>query len=50
LTDDAGTDAIPSFSRDGAWIYFSSTRTGRPEIWKIPAEGGQLIQVTTNGG
>jgi Tol biopolymer transport system component len=50
LTDDPGTDSIPSFSRDGAWIYFSSTRTGRPEIWTIAAEGGQPVQVTTNGG
>lgn len=50
LTDDAATDAIGSFSGDGKWIYFMSGRTGRNEIWKMPAAGGQPLQVTTNGG
>jgi Tol biopolymer transport system component/DNA-binding winged helix-turn-helix (wHTH) protein len=50
LTHHPGTDAIPSFSRDGQWIYFMSTRTGREEIWKMPAAGGKPLQVTTTGG
>ncbi len=50
MTNDPGTDAIGSFSRDGNWIYFTSSRTGRNEIWKMPAVGGQPHQVTTNGG
>ena len=40
----------PSFSIDGKWIYFRSNRFGRDEIWKIPHEGGEPIQVTKNGG
>ena len=40
----------PSFSMDGNWIYFRSNRSGRDEIWKIPHEGGEPIQVTKNGG
>ena len=40
----------PSFSMDGNWIYFRSNRSGRDEIWKIPHEGGEPIQVTRKGG
>ena len=40
----------PSFSMDGNWIYFRSNRSGRDEIWKIPHEGGDPIQVTKKGG
>jgi Tol biopolymer transport system component len=38
-----------SYSRDGRWIYFRSDRSGRNEIWKMPAEGGAARQVTRNG-
>jgi Tol biopolymer transport system component len=41
---------MPSWSHDGRWIYFSSTVTGRQEIWKIPSAGGKAVQVTRNGG
>ena len=41
---------IPKWSRDGRWIYFSSSRTGRPEIWKIHPDGTSETQVTTTGG
>jgi Tol biopolymer transport system component/DNA-binding winged helix-turn-helix (wHTH) protein len=41
---------FPNWSRDGRWIYFRSTRSGRSEIWKIPAAGGDAIQVTKNMG
>jgi Tol biopolymer transport system component len=40
----------PSWSHDGRWIYFSSDRTGRGEIWRIPAEGGEAEQITQDGG
>jgi Tol biopolymer transport system component len=40
----------PSVSHDGKWIYFASTRTGREEVWRLPAEGGQAVQVTHEGG
>ncbi len=29
---------------------FLFDRTGRTEIWKMPAEGGEMVQVTTGGG
>ena len=30
----------PEWSRDGQWIYFVSSATGRKEIWKVQAAGG----------
>ena len=50
LTNDSSDDKGPSYSRDGKWIYFSSNRSGEPQIWKIPAEGGSAVQVTAKGG
>ena len=49
LTTDPADDIVPSWSHDGHWIYFESTRTGRAEIWKLPARGGQPIQITHGG-
>jgi len=43
-------DQVPSWSRDGNWIYFGSNRSGRPEVWRAPAAGGNAQQVTTTGG
>ena len=39
-----------SWSRDGRWIYFTSNRGGERQIWKMPAEGGDPVQVTKKGG
>lgn len=43
-------NAVPSWSRDGKWIYYFSDRTGRHEIWRISPSGGQPRQITDNGG
>jgi eukaryotic-like serine/threonine-protein kinase len=43
-------DRVPSFSRDGKWIYFSSNRDERDEIYRVPAGGGDAVRVTDNGG
>jgi Tol biopolymer transport system component len=51
LTSNPANDSFPSFSRDGRWIYFSSNRASRErQIWKIPASGGDAVQVTTDAG
>ena len=50
LTNSGSGDYLPNFSRDGKWIYFSSNRNSRIEIWKLPANGGEPVQVTSNGG
>jgi len=39
-----------SWSRDGRWVYFASDRSGRREVWKMLAVGGDLAQVTRDGG
>jgi hypothetical protein len=41
---------VPSFSRDGKWIYFASDQTGDWQVWKVPGGGVGEVQVTTNGG
>ncbi len=43
-------DVAPTWSRDGAWIYFGSTRSGTLQIWKIPSQGGEAVPVTQKGG
>ena len=43
-------ESVPTWSRDGRWIYFSSTRSGANAIWKMPAAGGPAVQVTRHGG
>lgn len=50
LTSDPSDDAVPSVSHDGKWIYFASGRTGRWEVWRMPADGGQAMQMTQQGG
>ena len=50
LTTDQAEDVAPSWSRDGRWIYFGSNRGGSMQIWKMPAAGGQPVQVTEQGG
>ncbi|MCP4546457.1 MAG: DUF5050 domain-containing protein [bacterium] len=43
-------DVASSWSRDGDWIYFDSYRDKAWNIWKLKIEGGEVRQVTTNGG
>jgi eukaryotic-like serine/threonine-protein kinase len=50
LTHSKFYEGDPSFSRDGKWIYFVSDRGGNFQVWKMPAEGGDNIQVTRKGG
>lgn len=50
VTHDPVKAHIPSFSRDGRWIYFSSHRTGREEVWRVASQGGPEEQVTHEGG
>jgi len=50
LTGHPADDGVASWSRDGRFIYFVSNRTKAWEVWKMPADGGDAIQVTRNGG
>jgi eukaryotic-like serine/threonine-protein kinase len=44
-----GSSFVPSFSRNGKWIYFSNTRTGRAEGFRVPIDGGPATQLTYAG-
>ncbi|MDO8942815.1 MAG: hypothetical protein Q7U75_06500, partial [Desulfobacterales bacterium] len=50
LTAAQSDDVAPTYSRDWQWIYMASNRSGRSEIWRISAVGGEAEQVTRNGG
>jgi Tol biopolymer transport system component/DNA-binding winged helix-turn-helix (wHTH) protein len=50
LTENKEHDYLPTWSHDGKWIYFCTDRFGTSQIMKVPAEGGEPTQVTTNGG
>ena len=51
LSSDPSVDLFPSYSADGHWIYFSKNVTGNNfRVWRMPAEGGQAIQITHRGG
>jgi Tol biopolymer transport system component len=50
VTHEPSNENIPSFSRDGRWIYFGSDRTGRIEVWRAAIGGGAEEQVTHDGG
>ena len=49
LTADPGDENMPTWSRDGRWIYFSSDRGGGLDIWRTAVSGGPSERVT-NGG
>ena len=46
LTAHPDRDASPAFSRDGAAVYFLSTRGGSQQVWRIALTGGEAEQVT----
>ncbi len=50
LTDHPGDDLVPSWSRDGRFIYFGSGRSGTLQVWKQSPHGGEPVQVTQHGG
>jgi len=51
LTSDPAREGLPSWSGDGRWIYFVSTRSGvNPDVWRMTPDGGQPTRITRNGG
>lgn len=50
ITEHPASDVMPSWSHDGRWIYFSSDRSGKYDLWRVAADGGEASQVTRFGG
>ena len=51
LTYDDSPDQLDAWSRDGAWIYFSSTSrdlAGMNDIYRISAIGGTAMQISSD--
>jgi Tol biopolymer transport system component len=49
MAESTEDEELPYWSRDGRWLYFASNRSGRSELWRVPSEGGQAVQVTRHG-
>lgn len=43
-------NGVPSWSRDGSVIYFTSGRTGNFQIWRHELATGREVQITHDGG
>jgi len=41
-----GPDLAPTWSNDGLWVAFSSTRDGQPEIYRMRPDGMQVERLT----
>jgi Tol biopolymer transport system component len=50
LSNHPATDTVPTWSRDGRFIYFHSNRSGSSQVWKMRADGSQPRQITRGGG
>jgi Tol biopolymer transport system component len=50
LVADPSEERVPTWSRDGRWVYFASKRSSSWQVWKVLAEGGAPVQVTKQGG
>ncbi|HXM43746.1 MAG TPA: S9 family peptidase [Bryobacteraceae bacterium] len=46
LTRGEKSASAPEFSPDSRYIYFSSERSGKPNIWRIPVDGGEAEMLT----
>jgi len=46
LTADASADRDPRWSKDGRWLYFSSDRSGIPNIYAIEMATERLFQIS----
>ena len=46
LTGGTGNNDTPRWSADGKSLYFSSTRSGSAQIWRLDMDGGEAQQIT----
>jgi Tol biopolymer transport system component len=51
LRDSSAADLYGQISPDGRWVAFTSTETGRPEVYVLPFPGpGPKVQISADGG
>jgi eukaryotic-like serine/threonine-protein kinase len=50
IADQPGDSITPCFDPAGQWIYFTSSRTGSLQLFRMPLTGGPATQVTRGGG
>ncbi|MEA2538787.1 MAG: hypothetical protein QOH35_153 [Acidobacteriaceae bacterium] len=50
VTSGSYQHVVPSWSRDGAAIYFASNRTGAWQVWRRKLATGEETQITRHGG
>ena len=50
LTREGKRDVEPAWSRDGRYVYFSSSREGTLALWRVRAEGGTPERLTMGEG
>jgi tricorn protease len=48
LTANLGKVSNPHFSPDGKWLAFTGEEEGHPEVYVMPADGGQAKRLTYN--
>ncbi len=46
ITQHSANDSLPRWSNDSENIYFLSTRTGSAQVWRLPLNGGEAVQIT----
>jgi len=46
LTTHVENDQDAQWSADGGWVYFTSSRSGSSQVWRIRPTGGEAEQVT----
>jgi dipeptidyl aminopeptidase/acylaminoacyl peptidase len=46
VTRSPGNQGVPSWSADGAYIYFTADRGKGRNLWRVPAAGGTEEQIT----
>ncbi|MGH7822652.1 MAG: translocation protein TolB, partial [Candidatus Binatia bacterium] len=50
VTSGQGNNEDPSFSPDGRYLVFSSTRLGKPVLFLSDVSGSHQVQLTKSGG